>query len=118
MNTRIRYQYRDAANYKSPGSVIVSGSISFDQVLRLQAALDGGRHFIAHQLGLPECFPWRDGAVDEELDHCFHEFCCVELVMDRPTDGRTVVELVTAFERIGPSGWEAFDPVESLGELA
>lgn len=118
MNSRIRYQYRDAANYKSAGAVIVGGVLSFDQVLRLQASMDGGRYFISHQVDLPELFPWRDGAVDEELDHCFHEFCCVELVDEPTTDRRTAVELLAAFERVGPTGWEVFDPADRLEETA
>ena len=53
MNTKIKYMYRDADNYKDFTTVVVSGKITKEQIERIMAKLEDGENFIPEQLGLP-----------------------------------------------------------------
>ena len=76
----IEYCYRDAANWKTHGSVLLTGTPTADHVRELLAALDSGELFIAEQVGLPPLQRQHRndyGASEEDLDHAFHEFAAL-----------------------------------------
>ncbi len=130
MNTRIHYEYRDGANYRFDGSIVAAGELTPDLWRRIRGACDTGAEygFIAHQIGFPEVFGYLPGphiswlplgeapAYDEENDHCWHRLVddpdAWELTSDAPTDGRTITELVAAFESTAKTGWRVFDPAK------
>jgi hypothetical protein len=112
-NTEFRYMYRDGANYKFGGRIVVRGTITDDLKRRLQSSLDDGANFIARQVGIPDVFPWEtgDGEYDDEVDHSWHEFNAVERTNEAATDSRSVSELVAAFEAQKQAGWRCYEPV-------
>ena len=77
-NIKLSYLYRDAANYKNFGSVILKENNNFPihQINALiQSKLIDGRWFYAGQWQLPDL---HFNSWDDETDHTFHEFECVE----------------------------------------
>lgn len=131
MNTRIRYEYRDASNYYWHGELVVSGEMTAELWQRIRKACESGRDFIAHQVGITEVFGYRPGPhhddsdrpdgypYDEDDDHCWHAFeddpGAWEVTTDAPTDERTVKQLVAAFEISFEAGWIVFHPAERFG---
>ena len=70
MNTKIRYLYRDADNYKVFNECIVQGEISEEQVCKILDCCDMGEYFIPGQVGLPKR---KFDEYDAESDHCWFE---------------------------------------------
>ena len=70
MNTKIRYLYRDADNYKVFNECIVQGEISEEQVCKILDCCDMGEYFIPSQVGMPER---KFDEYDTEADHCWFE---------------------------------------------
>lgn len=125
MNTRIKYEYRDGANYRFHGDIIVRGEMNEQLWRRLRKTQDPDTEgFIAHQVLLPEVFGYLPGdhigdathpdgyPYDDKNDHCWHRLCenGWELVSSKPTDNRSVNDLVKAFEAAKHQGWKPFDP--------
>ena len=123
-NVSFNYMYRDASNWKDTGCVVFRGdkmSISVANK-RLAATFDSGRHFIAHQIDIPEVFIWNplaDYNVDDppanlvpgkyvisDDDHCWHEFDFLQRTTDEATDRRTLTEFVEAVESAAEQGWD------------
>lgn len=134
MNTEITYEYRDWANYRFHATIVVAGELTADMWARMRASCskDTDCGFIAHQVGLPEVFGYRPGShiysadhvrtgydYDEENDHCWHRFADGDenwcLTTRDPTDKRTALQLVEAFEAASNAGWKSFDPAERFG---
>lgn len=72
-NTKIKYLYRDASNYKVRNQCIVSGAITEEQKRHILDALLDGENFIPEQVDLPaERFgSWTDDdTAFFELDEC------------------------------------------------
>ncbi|MEI7431652.1 MAG: hypothetical protein WCL27_14450 [Betaproteobacteria bacterium] len=72
------YCYRDAANYKSWGTLLLSGSVSEADVAAMSKGFLDGEFFIAEQLGVPPMYAdlWKfsGGSVaDDHVWHTFHE---------------------------------------------
>jgi hypothetical protein len=85
---RFCYLYRDGSNYKSWGEVIFSNPESLDMAEieeKLIHAFLPDKQFIAGQISIPEKFLFTDGSFTND-DHCYHEFDCVELCQESPTD--------------------------------
>jgi hypothetical protein len=104
MNLEFRYLYRDAGNFKSFGSVIVSNPDSIaveDAESRLREFLIDRMYFVAEHVQLPALFP---SPRIESLDHSWHEFEAVEETYSSPTDvmSRTGAELIERFRLEGP----------------
>ena len=96
-NVKFNYVYRDGSNYKNWADVTFRNpdNLGVESLTRtLQAAFDDSL-FIAHQVRLPEVFAFPDGIVDSD-DHCYHEFCNVEITDDIPNDlfGRSIREFL------------------------
>ena len=99
MNTALELIYRDAGNYKSYQTEIVSGVISPIEWQSIITTLDMGENFVAEQVGLTQ--PEASSVLDPELDHGFTSLMGVEddpqYTDDGPTVSLTARELVTRF---------------------
>lgn len=83
-NIRFSYLYRDAANYKNFGVVVFLNLNNTDITelkLLLQSKLIDGMWFYAGQWQLPDLHfnTWND-----QTDHTFHEFECIEYTNKPP----------------------------------
>lgn len=75
------YLYRDGANYKSWGVVLLTGVSSESDVTVLRECLESKEFFVAEQVGIPVLYePLWDlsGGLTEE-DHAYHEFVDLRL---------------------------------------
>lgn len=123
-NTKVSYYYRCGANYKHPGEIILPGTPKqgvkdFERALTEACDVDG--QFIAHQVKVPERFPWMtgEGSYNDQYDHCFHTLLNVEIVREAPNSTITPEQLVAAFEKAHRDGWKVFDPqLRELDEIA
>lgn len=70
------YLYRDAANYKAWGSILLSGEPTQEDVTALQACLESGEYFVAEQVGIPPVYKelWDLSGGPTSDDHALHEF--------------------------------------------
>lgn len=73
------YMYRDAGNWKTYGTVLLTG---FDESAeaRILGSLDSGKAFVAEQVSIPALCEkhWKDcGDGPSDMDHAFHEFVCL-----------------------------------------
>lgn len=120
-NIEFEYLYRDAANYKFFDRVVLEGSdlgLDVEQASRrMSACLLDGQNFVADQLYLEELFPVGRYEFPTQDDHCYHEFHALSETDAAPTDpfSRTIDDLVSQMEQIGPAGWRDFDPAEKSG---
>jgi len=84
------YQYRDAANWKTFGELLLTGEASEAEIATMRSHFEGGDLFVAEQIGIPSLceqhFIDYDGPSD--LDHAFHEF--IELRPAKPQDIETM----------------------------
>lgn len=98
-NTRVTYQYRDAANYKTPNSVVLKGAMSGKDIETLIQVYGEGTDdgFDPTKLrGIPSMAPGVEHPdYDPELDHPLHEICMIELTHDLP-DSEVTVEMFLA----------------------
>jgi hypothetical protein len=99
MNIRLNYLYRDGANYKQYHSEVFTnaGLLSIEEVEnRLRAQLIDGDWFYNHNWDLKDLhvYVW-----DNEIDHTWHEFDCVELTTELATKG-DILELIQKIEAI------------------
>jgi hypothetical protein len=100
------YLYRDAANFKAWGQLLLKGAWTEQCQRRLDSLLGDGL-FVAEQVGIPALYAelyQHSGGHRTADDHAFHEFDCVR----QATDGEarllqpwgTVEQLLTAFEKV------------------
>lgn len=72
------YLYRDAANYKAWGALLLRGPIRAGDVEAIRGALDGGERFVAEDVGVPPLYErlWAQCGTGyaPDLDHLWHEF--------------------------------------------
>ena len=97
MNTLIRYQYRDAANYKENGCLVLRGMCSQNQAqaLRDQCLQENGEYFFVPSLvGMKDLQPkkW-----NPDLDHPYHYITSIEMTGSPAEDSRSVADLITEF---------------------
>ena len=73
------YMYRDAANYKAWGGLLLSGAPSQEAILALRACLESGEYFVAEQVGIPPLYEelWELSDGPTEDDHALHEFAAL-----------------------------------------
>jgi hypothetical protein len=115
-NIKFNYLYRDGANYKSWGEVVFANpeNLSLDEVNKtLASALLSGELFIANQISIPEKFFFLNGKFTQ-YDHCYHEFDCLEVSEESPTDslGRLIIVFLNEVKSAAKKGWKAFDILE------
>ena len=117
-NIKFTYLYRDGGNYKNWDEVVFSnpdGLSPKEVISELRKAFTQDGLFIAHQVRLPEAFPYSDG--DPTLDdHCFHEFGSIDPTAEAPNDrvGRSISNFLIEVTREASIGWRAFDPYDRL----
>jgi hypothetical protein len=117
-NIKFNYLYRDGSNYKKWADVVffnphgVPLSVASEAIRNV---LWGDDLFIAHQIRVPEVFLFAKGDITSD-DHCFHEFCDVELSDRVPTDqyGRTMSEFIAEIIKEAKDGWRVFDPLDRI----
>ena len=70
------YLYRDGANYKAWGSLLLSGEPTREDVTALKACLESGEYFVAEQVGIPPVYKelWDLSGGPTSDDHALHEF--------------------------------------------
>lgn len=78
-STLFNYVYRDAGNFKSRGSVLLSGRLSPSERELIQGKMESGEFFIAEQIGViplyAALYQYSGGMTDEDhVWHCFEEF--------------------------------------------
>lgn len=99
INTRIAYQYRDAANWKKEGRWILAGKASPGEVAAISEALDDQGFFVPHAVGMPMLAPY--GGTWCEDDHPYHRIVSVEHTHE-PADGAvSFAEMVAMFRKQG-----------------
>lgn len=109
MNTKFRYLYRDASNYKQHGEMVFRGSPTPALVELLKSSFDGGEFFYPESVGVKPVF-FEEKTED---DHDMHEFDSVEETTEKPTDKRTFGQFVAECrksaqklpERVLRGGW-------------
>ncbi len=75
------YLYRDAANWKTWGEVLLTGHFSAPADSEIRRLLDDDGIFVAEQVGIP---PLQQrhlatyGETGQDLDHAFHEFVSLQ----------------------------------------
>jgi len=92
------YLYRDGANYKNWGEVILAASATADIPEieeKIRKALIDECNFVAEDMKIPTLYFLK---TDEEIDHGWHEFLCVTWTNKTPTDQRTIDEFVADLE--------------------
>jgi hypothetical protein len=104
------YLYRDAANYKAWGSLLLSGVPSQEDIAALRECMESGEYFVAEQIGIPplygELWALSDGPTED--DHALHEF--VELRSANQEDTETLplfgelAKLLNTFQAV--SRWD------------
>lgn len=112
-NIKFNYLYRDGSNYKSWGEVIFLNpeNLAVNEVeVKLLNAFLPDKQFTANQISVPEKFLFTNGKFTE-YDHCFHEFDCLEICQENPTDvlERSITDFLKDIELASKQGWKAFD---------
>lgn len=108
----LEYRYRDAANYKVEGRVLLTGSASAEELQAIRSRLETDDLFVAEQVGLPSLRHalWASSGshFDSDVDHAWHEFIGLrpaeENELNELEPAGSVAELARAFDRRGPSG--------------
>ncbi len=111
-HTLLSYRYRDAANFKANGQVVLSGEPTPELRRRLTSSLIDGEFFIPEKVGLPslreQLYQYSDGNPTDD-DHLLHEF--VEIREALPAEIASVAatgdlsDLVALFEANARRGW-------------
>lgn len=123
MNLKLAYMYRDAANYKSGGAVILTGmpTVPLGEFQEsANALLQDGENFVAAQIGLEDVFHFvktgpGNGTVHDDIDHGWHELCEWVPTNEAPTDTRTPDELLAELQAINHR-WEPKEPQQIIAD--
>lgn len=70
------YCYRDAANYKAWGTLLLEGEALKEDIERIVSILDGCEFFIAEQVSIPPLYQelWELSGGPTDNDHVWHQF--------------------------------------------
>lgn len=115
--THIPVMYRDGANYKSYGTIVLEGEITDEQVVELKGYMEqifGAPQFKPELLGM-EHHAYGEGGYNESYDHPWHDAFLDEIqfvdgsecfgnYIERPG---TVAEFIAAVKVAHDNGWEA-----------
>lgn len=108
------YRYRDAGNWKTEGTVILSGQADAALVEAIRQSLESDELFVPEQVGLD---PLQNEHVlahkcgyDDDLDHAFHEFIGVRAIdtaneTQHATLATTLESLADRFKAARKQGW-------------
>lgn len=115
MNIKFEYIYRDAANFKNYGAIVLSNpeNLSVETLRRDIEDTLCGNCFMAAQIDVPEVFLWANAPFTED-DHIWHEFLCVSET-DLPCDDeRTISHLIKKMREASMEGWDEERVLEPL----
>lgn len=112
-----KYCYRDAANYKAYGQLLLKGLVSITHFQTLQTHFESGEFFIAEQLGIPALYDelWALSGGSTEHDHVWHAFhklrpaSAEEItadVFDTVDNFISKIEVVTAWNQTLSPHWD------------
>ena len=75
----MEYLYRDANNYKSFGSILLSGNVDNSEIINTVLFLEPGDFFVAEQLNIPPLYTKLQKLSNgpTNADHAYHEFLCI-----------------------------------------
>ncbi len=78
------YMYRDGANYKAWGSLLLTGEPTQEDISELKECLDSGEYFVAEQVGVPPVYKelWDLSGGTTSDDHALHEFVALRAAND------------------------------------
>lgn len=96
-NTAIEYVYRDASNYKWFETVVVRGSLKYED---LQPYLINGEFFVPGNVGLKSLTP----EVRNEDDHDWHAIFALTPT-DQPSTAGSAEDLVKRFQIQHRTSW-------------
>ncbi|NMP24910.1 hypothetical protein [Sulfobacillus harzensis] len=115
MNTRIAYLYRDGANNKQGGEVVLAGALSDEQIADIRHACDDGQWFIPGDVGLPELQAvWVEkGYPLTADDHVWHELVDFEATADSPTLAMTAAAFYERF--VSVAHWDVAGAITRIG---
>ncbi len=99
------YCYRDAANYKAWGSLLLQGSCSESDIKDLRSHFDAGDFFIAEQLEIPPLYDelWALSGGPTIDDHVWHTFYTLRPAATEETNTRvfgTVENLISKIKDV------------------
>lgn len=115
MNTRIEYGYRDGANYKEFGHVVIAGPADDEQIETLRSLC---MHEDDDDFFVPESIGWSrlsTGEWDDEIDHPFHTLGDIHPTESLASDERTINEIIAAFRAMDWDEEAVNHPSESGG---
>jgi hypothetical protein len=93
----LEYMYRDAANWKTFGLVILADPIPSAMISSIVQTLDSGMLFVAEQVDIPPLQRRHHaeyGSAEDDLDHAFHEL--VELRVATADDRKHAIQTLPA----------------------
>ncbi len=105
MNTKIKYLYRDGANYKCQNEVVLAGKFSPRDIALIKRTNDG-EFFIPEQVELPLIRP--DDDYDDGYDHCWAEIypdTDITLTDEKPTEKITWKRFMVNYRNVERIGW-------------
>lgn len=117
-NSKFKYMYRDASNYKQFGYVIFRGKFAPQDIDRVIGNLHEGDFFIPEHVGLQSLQEkFESVSID---DHPWHEIDFIgekerspfELTRECPTDDRSVHEFATEFAQ---AKWDEMKASRRMG---
>ncbi len=109
------YLYRDGANNKLGGDVVLTGTLTDDQMTDIRHACDEGKWFIPGDVGLPELQAvWvKKGYPLTDDDHVWHELEHMASTDDSPTLAMTADEFYDQF--VSAADWDVGGAITRIG---
>ena len=109
-NSKIYYLYRDAANYKTFNDVVVSESVTLEEL---------SPYFHDHQFFIPSEVGFDDLQPDTFTcdDHIWHELYEIETTEESPTVDFDSEELVKKFKYLSSLDWNETEVFKKKGLL-
>ena len=101
------YLYRDAANWKTWGMVLLRGSLTVADLRRIESMLEAGEFFVPEQIGLESLTSARFSSTEgvSQNDHLWHEFKTIRVATTAEIVGLSVwgttENLLELIDRIG-----------------
>lgn len=100
------YLYRDASNYKSWGSVLLTGVVTPLEIQNLTRCLEDSSYFVAEQVRVPALYEalYALSGGETEDDHAYHEYVALRAAKQKevaalPVWG-SVEDLLRAFRAV------------------
>ncbi len=109
-NTKIKYLYRDASNYKQPNEAVLAGEFKEEDLETIKSVQDC-EYFIPEQVGLHLTRP--DDDITED-DHCWAELFPdedIELTDEEPfngpwSDNIAWAQFMDNIRKVAKTGWQ------------